>query len=112
MKSSDDSPTPRPPCSGETVTITLPGWIPLSARNQRHHWTQTLREKRRAQEAFSRATISVGQASIKEAQDILVTLGWLPGDGWNELTGSARSVRVRTRAEQRTEIKITRIDNE
>jgi hypothetical protein len=51
-------------------------------------------------------------ASIKEAQDILVTLGWLPGDGWNELTGSARSVRVRTRAEQRTEIKITRIDNE
>jgi hypothetical protein len=50
-------------------------------------------------------------AAIKFAQDELVRQGWLPdGDGWRELEGVARAVKCATKAEQRTEIKLKRIN--
>lgn len=49
-------------------------------------------------------------AAIKLAQDELVTAGWLPdGDGWRELEGSAKSVKVSLKNEERVEVRITRI---
>ena len=42
--------------------------------------------------------------------DEMVKQGWLPdGDGWQELEGSAKAVKVSTRAEERTECEITRL---
>ena len=48
--------------------------------------------------------------SVKEIQDQLVRQGWLPdGDGWRELEGTARAVKVAHKNEQRTEVKLTRL---
>ena len=48
-------------------------------------------------------------ASIKAAQDALVEDGWLPDDNYRVLEGSAVSIKVNTRTEQRTEVTIERI---
>jgi len=48
-------------------------------------------------------------ASVKPAQDALVELGWISGDDWKTLEGSARSVAVHSKAEERTEVVIERI---
>lgn len=48
-------------------------------------------------------------ASVKPAQDALVELGWIPSDDWKTLEGTAISKKVKTKAEQRTEITITQL---
>lgn len=45
-------------------------------------------------------------ASIKPAQDAIVRAGWLPSDDWRTLEGTAISAKVKTKAEQRTEVTI------
>ena len=48
--------------------------------------------------------------NCKAVQDQLVRQGWLPdGDGWRELEGTARAVKVAHKNEQRTEVKLTRL---
>lgn len=48
--------------------------------------------------------------SVKEIQDQLVRQGWLPdGDGWRELEGTAKAVKVAHKNEQRVEARLTRI---
>ena len=47
--------------------------------------------------------------SVKEAQDRLVELGWIPGDDWEVLEGSATTRKVGKRKEQRLEVVITRV---
>jgi len=49
-------------------------------------------------------------ASCKFLQDALVEAGWLPdGDGWQELEGSAKAVKVAHRSDQRVVVEITRV---
>jgi len=48
-------------------------------------------------------------ASIKEIQDEMVRQGWLPSDDWKTLIGVANPMKVWHRSEQRTEVRITRI---
>lgn len=48
-------------------------------------------------------------ASIKGMQDELVDLGFLPGDDWQVLEGTAKAVKVSTRAEQGVTVAITRL---
>ena len=48
-------------------------------------------------------------ASVKEMQDAMVDLGWLPGDDWDVLEGSARGRPVKTEAEERVEAVLTRL---
>ena len=48
--------------------------------------------------------------ACKQVEDALVKAGWLPdGDGWRELEGSAKSVKVSHKNEQRVEAVLTRI---
>ena len=48
-------------------------------------------------------------ASIKAAQDALVTEGWLPSDDWRTLEGEAKCVKVSHLHEQKTTVEITRV---
>ena len=48
-------------------------------------------------------------ASVKGAQDALVTEGWLPSDDWKTLEGEARCVKVSHRKDQKTVVEIERI---
>jgi len=48
-------------------------------------------------------------SAIKAVQDALVTEGWLPGDGWRELEGSAKAVKVAHKNQQKTVAILTRL---
>lgn len=48
-------------------------------------------------------------ASIKAAQDALVTEGWLPSDDWKTLEGEAVCVKVKHRKQQKTIVEIEKV---
>ena len=51
-------------------------------------------------------------AAVKAMQDAMVERGWLPGDGWRQLDGTVRVVKVKTKAEQRTEARVWVVEKE
>lgn len=48
-------------------------------------------------------------ASCKQLQDAIVEDGWLPDDNWRVLEGAVVSAKAKTKSEERTEVRISRI---
>lgn len=46
-------------------------------------------------------------AGIKQCQDLIVSIGLLPGDAWHQLEGSVISRKAYHKQDERTEIEIT-----